>query len=82
MTRPIGVKSEGSKQDRIAAQTAKIEAGHFYLPVEAHWLPIFSNEILAFPNARHDDQVDASRSFFSGCSETCKGDAFPSNRRY
>src|SRR5258706_6621378 len=28
MTRPIGVKPEGSKVDRMAAQSAKIEAGH------------------------------------------------------
>jgi len=28
MTRPIGIKPEGSKMDRKAAQSAKIEAGH------------------------------------------------------
>jgi phage terminase large subunit-like protein len=35
MTRPIGVKPEGSKVDRVAAQSAKIEAGHVYLPKSA-----------------------------------------------
>jgi hypothetical protein len=29
------------------------------LPVEAPWLADFENELLAFPNGRNDDQVDA-----------------------
>ena len=36
-----------------------IEAGQLILPREAHWLADFEHELLAFPNARHDDQVDA-----------------------
>src|SRR5262249_48594714 len=35
MTRPIGVKPEGSKADRMVAQSAKIEAGHVHLPRQA-----------------------------------------------
>jgi len=31
MTRPIGIKPEGSKIDRMAAQSAKIETGHVLL---------------------------------------------------
>jgi len=38
MTRPIGVKPEGSKQDRVAAQSAKMEAGRVHLPKDALWL--------------------------------------------
>ena len=56
MTRPIGVKPEGSKVDRMAAQSAKIEAGHVYLPKSAAWLGEFLTELLSFPNGRHDDQ--------------------------
>jgi predicted phage terminase large subunit-like protein len=63
MTRPIGVKPEGSKQDRVAAQSAKIEAGQVHLPKEAPWLDDFLHELLAFPNARHDDQVDSVSQF-------------------
>src|SRR6202165_4926725 len=37
MTRPIGVKPEGSKLDRMAAQSAKIEAGQVHLPKSAPW---------------------------------------------
>jgi predicted phage terminase large subunit-like protein len=63
MTRPIGVKPAGSKQDRVVAQSAKIEAGHVHLPKDAPWLHDFLNELLGFPNARHDDQVDSVSQF-------------------
>ncbi len=62
-TRPIGVKPEGSKVDRMAAQSAKIEAGHVYLPKSAAWLGEFLTELLSFPNGRHDDQVDSVSQF-------------------
>jgi phage terminase large subunit-like protein len=41
MTRPIGIKAEGSKVDRMVAQSAKIEAGHVHLPHSAQWLADF-----------------------------------------
>jgi predicted phage terminase large subunit-like protein len=63
MTRPIGVKPEGSKVDRMAAQSAKIEAGHVHLPHSAPWLGEFLTELLSFPNGRHDDQVDSVSQF-------------------
>jgi predicted phage terminase large subunit-like protein len=65
MTRPIGVKPEGSKADRIAAGSAKIEAGHIHLPKEALWLDQFLMELLAFPNGRHADQVDSVSQFLT-----------------
>ena len=63
MPRPIGQKPEGSKADRMVAQSAKIEAGHVYLPKQADWLDGFLLELLAFPNGRHDDQVDSVSQF-------------------
>ncbi|MGH9593467.1 MAG: phage terminase large subunit [Bryobacteraceae bacterium] len=63
MTRPIGIKPEGSKIDRMAAQSAKIEAGHVHLPHSASWLGEFLNELLSFPSGRHDDQVDSVSQF-------------------
>jgi predicted phage terminase large subunit-like protein len=63
MTRPIGQKPEGSKIDRMVAESAKIEAGHVYLPREADWLDGFLLELLAFPHGRHDDQVDSVSQF-------------------
>ena len=61
--RPIGVKPEGSKLERMAAQSAKIEAGQVHLPKNALWLGDFLSELLAFPNGRHDDQVDSVSQF-------------------
>jgi predicted phage terminase large subunit-like protein len=63
---PLGIKPLSTKLERLEAQTAKIEAGHLRIPKEAHWLGAFLHEMLAFPNARHDDQVDTSRSFCNG----------------
>jgi len=61
--RPIAFKPEGDKVTRMAAQSAKIEAGEVYLPKQAPWLGDFKAEILAFPNGRHDDQVDSLSQF-------------------
>jgi predicted phage terminase large subunit-like protein len=65
MIRPIGQKPQGSKADRMVAQSAKIEAGHVLLPRESGWLDTFLLEILAFPNGRHDDQVDSVSQFLN-----------------
>ncbi len=63
MTRPIGIKPDGSKVERMVAQSAKIEAGHVHLPKQATWLDSFLLELLAFPHGRHDDQVDSVSQF-------------------
>lgn len=47
------------KVTRFAAVSAMIEAGMVSLPVEAVWLAAFETEVMGFPNAKHDDQVDA-----------------------
>ena len=59
MTRPIGVKPICDKADRMAAQSAKFEAGQVHLLKSATWEAEFLGELLAFPNGRHDDQVDS-----------------------
>ncbi len=55
----VAVKSNDSKLMRFAAVSAMIEAGRLALPNNASWLAAFEQEILEFPNGRHDDQVDA-----------------------
>jgi len=60
---PIGIKPVGDKIVRMEAQCARFEAGQVYLPREAAWLSEFLHEILAFPNARHDDQIDSVSQF-------------------
>ena len=39
--------------------TATLEAGKVFLRKGALWLDELRSEILAFPQGRHDDQVDA-----------------------
>jgi predicted phage terminase large subunit-like protein len=63
MVRPIAIKPERSKADRLAAQSAVIEAGRVHLPRSAPWLDTFHAEMVAFPSGRHDDQVDSVSQF-------------------
>lgn len=56
----IGIKPKGPKELRMRSQTAMIEAGKVYLPAEAHWLPVYLDELERFPNCRHKDQTDAT----------------------
>jgi predicted phage terminase large subunit-like protein len=56
---PIGRRPDRDKLSRVAGVSAMIEAGQLFLPQEAAWLAEFCSELLGFPNARHDDQVDA-----------------------
>jgi predicted phage terminase large subunit-like protein len=58
--RAIAVKVEGPKELRMSVQSAKIEAGHVFLPKSAPWLGDFEAEMMAFPHGTHDDQVDAT----------------------
>lgn len=55
----IEYKPEGTKADRMVAQSAAIEAGRVHLPKEAPWLDDLQSEIVSFPYGRNDDQVDA-----------------------
>jgi hypothetical protein len=58
LIRPIGVRPVGDKVDRMAALSAKFKAGQVHLAKDAHRHADFLSEMLAFPNGRHDDQVD------------------------
>src|SRR3954447_13097800 len=45
--------------NRPVGDTARIEEGRVFLPEAASWLEEFCSEVMAFPNGRHDDQVDS-----------------------
>jgi predicted phage terminase large subunit-like protein len=57
----IEITPEGGKMARAHAVSAQAESGNIYLPHPAirSWVDEFVEEATAFPNARHDDQVDA-----------------------
>ena len=43
----------------MAIQSGKFESGQVFFPKEAPWLADLEAELFAFPNGRHDDQVDS-----------------------
>ena len=47
------------KVSRVYAASPMIEAGRVWLPKNKKWSDDLYTEILQFPNAAHDDQVDA-----------------------
>lgn len=57
----IPVRPDGGKIVRAQAVTPYIEAGNVYLPDPsiAPWIHDFLEECYSFPNAAHDDDVDA-----------------------
>lgn len=57
------ITPENDKEVRFNAACAPVEDGMFLIPREAPWLPDFKGELLGFPRARHDDQVDSFSQF-------------------
>jgi predicted phage terminase large subunit-like protein len=55
----FGIHPKDDKETRLSRHQGRFEAGRILLPMEAPWLADFENELLAFPNGRNDDQVDA-----------------------
>jgi predicted phage terminase large subunit-like protein len=55
----VAIKPERDKVTRMSIESAKFESGQVFFPNRAPWLPDLEAELFAFPNARHDDQVDA-----------------------
>jgi predicted phage terminase large subunit-like protein len=66
---PIAFQPETDKVTRMHAQSARIEAGHVYLPLRAEWLEDFRTELLQFPKGRYDDQVDSLSQFLNWVEE-------------
>ncbi len=63
LPKPIGYTPKMDKVTRMHAQSARIEAGHVFLPKRAAWLDEFRSEFLQFPHGPHDDQVDSVSQF-------------------
>jgi len=60
----LACKPEGDKISRFSRITPLIEAGQLWLPEEAPWLSDFESQLMAFPQAPHDDAVDALSQYF------------------
>ena len=63
--RPLPWHPKIDKITRMEQQTPKIEAGRVFLPKDAPWLHEFKAEVMAFPNGKHDDQIDSLSQFLS-----------------
>jgi predicted phage terminase large subunit-like protein len=55
----LPVKTLRDKVSRLNSVSPLIEGGRVFIPDAAPWLDEFLNETQAFPNSKHDDQVDA-----------------------
>jgi predicted phage terminase large subunit-like protein len=56
---PIAIKADRDKYSRADRAAARVEAGALVMPDSAPWRESLVGELLGFPAARHDDQVDA-----------------------
>lgn len=55
----IAIQPQGDKETRASAVSALVEAGKVATPEHAAWLTEFETELMTFPNAANDDQVDS-----------------------
>jgi predicted phage terminase large subunit-like protein len=56
---PCKLKLEGDKVMRLTAEAAEFHSGSVNLREDARWVGELVAELLGFPGARHDDQVDS-----------------------
>jgi predicted phage terminase large subunit-like protein len=59
VTLPAAVRGR-TRSCACMRKTAMIENGFVHLPEQAPWLAPYLAELTAFPNDRHDDQVDST----------------------
>jgi predicted phage terminase large subunit-like protein len=67
-----GVAPRSSKEARLDAVLPLFEAGRVHFPRQAPWLEMTLEELLRFPNAAHDDIVDALVYAFNAICEGVK----------
>jgi predicted phage terminase large subunit-like protein len=60
MSSLIPVTPKGDKSMRMRAVSPTVEGRNVHLPAGAAWVPLYLDEMSAFPNGAHDDQVDAT----------------------
>ena len=65
MIKFTAVLPKGDKVSRLAAVTPTMEQGKVFLPAEAPWLRTLMEELVTFPFASFDDQVDSISQFMN-----------------
>jgi predicted phage terminase large subunit-like protein len=66
---PIPLRPKGDKISRVMGVSSMIQAGRLFLPRSTHWVGDFTAELVGFPGAAHDDQVDALTQLLSWVQE-------------
>ena len=61
----IPITPKESKEARLQAVAPAWEAGNVFINAKANWIEEFTSELLFFPNAKHDDQVDAMTQYIN-----------------
>lgn len=56
----IPINPEGGKVARANAVSPSVESGNVYLPENESWVYDYLSELISFPNAEHDDEVDCT----------------------
>jgi predicted phage terminase large subunit-like protein len=69
----IARKAQGTKESRLSAASSYIESENVLLPKDAPWLATFVTELLGFPGAKHDDQVDSLSQYIGWVRERQEG---------
>jgi predicted phage terminase large subunit-like protein len=70
---PTAFVPKDDKITRLHAASARIEAGHVWLPERAAWLGDLQAELTAFPQGRNDDQVDSISQFLAWFNARASG---------
>lgn len=67
----VAFRPLGSKESRVHAITPLMETGHVWIPSRnlRPWADDYINELCAFPNGVHDDQVDATSQYLLSLKE-------------
>ncbi|WP_337187911.1 phage terminase large subunit [Phenylobacterium sp.] len=80
---PRAYQPRTDKLTRLAAQVAKLEEGRARFPSSAPWLLELKRELLGFPQAKYDDQVDSVSQFLEmfGNSEPHTGRPYVRRRQ-
>lgn len=58
-----GKEMPSTKNDRMQLVSPLFEAGKVFIPEKVEWLIDFIQEIVSFPNAKHDDICDATTQY-------------------
>ena len=70
LPRPIRRTPKDDKVIRMSAQCSVLEQGRVHVPADRPFMPVFRAEMLQFPNAKFDDQVDSVSQFLEWATET------------